>query len=407
MTALYICYQSMAEPLTHTQVVAYLEGLARAGHRMVLLTFEPRPPSEGEAKAWAERLEEKGIAWHWLHYHKSPTVPATAWDVFAGVAYGLGLVRKYRVRLLHARCHVPGLMALILRRLTGARLLFDLRGFMAEEYVDAGIWAAGGKLFRTTKRVERALVRAADGLVMLTEKARELLQRWYPREMAGKAVEVIPCCVDARRCWGQVPPGPASGTGAGLVRTVVYAGKLGGWYLTEAMVRFVATAREIIPGLRWEVWTQSDPGGLRNLLGAYQLADHVAVGRVPPEALPQALGRARAALSFIKPCVSKLGSSPTKIAEYLAAGLPIISTAGVGDLDLLLTGQRSRDGKPLGVLVRDTTEEAYRAAVPELVRLLEDPRTPERCRAAAAEYFDLERVGWTCYGRLYRQLMEG
>src|SRR5262245_1089465 len=144
MAALYICYQSLAEPLTHTQVVAYLEGLARAGCRVVLLTFEAQPPSAAEAKAWATRLEEKGIAWHWLRYHKSPTVPATLWDVLAGVATGLGLMRKYSVRLLHARSHVPGLMALALKRLTGAKFLFDVRGFMAEEYVDAGVWPARG-----------------------------------------------------------------------------------------------------------------------------------------------------------------------------------------------------------------------------------------------------------------------
>ena len=31
MTALYICYQSIREPLTETQVVAYLKGLAGGG----------------------------------------------------------------------------------------------------------------------------------------------------------------------------------------------------------------------------------------------------------------------------------------------------------------------------------------------------------------------------------------
>ena len=51
MTALYLCYQSIHEPLTRTQVVAYLEGLAAAGHRIVLLTFEPPPPQAESASA--------------------------------------------------------------------------------------------------------------------------------------------------------------------------------------------------------------------------------------------------------------------------------------------------------------------------------------------------------------------
>ncbi len=132
MSALYICYQSVQEPLTQTQVIAYLEGLALAGHRVVLLTFEPRPLCPEETTAWRERLAAKGVDWHWLRYHKRPTVPATAWDVLAGIATGLRLIRKYKVRLVHARSHVPGLMALALKRLTGVKLLLDLRGFMAD-----------------------------------------------------------------------------------------------------------------------------------------------------------------------------------------------------------------------------------------------------------------------------------
>ena len=40
MTVLYICYPSVQEPLTRTQVVAYLEGPSAAGLEIVLLTFE-------------------------------------------------------------------------------------------------------------------------------------------------------------------------------------------------------------------------------------------------------------------------------------------------------------------------------------------------------------------------------
>ena len=54
-------------------------------------------------------------------------------------------------------------------------------------------------------------------------------------------------------------------------------------------------------------------------------------------------------MSFIKPCLSKLSSSPTKVGEYLAAGLPVISTAGIGDVDDLLTGRNNGGRGPVGV----------------------------------------------------------
>jgi glycosyltransferase involved in cell wall biosynthesis len=404
MTTLYFCYQSVLEPLTWTQVVAYLEGVVLAGHRAVLLTFEPRQLAPAEVDLWRARLARKGIIWHWLRYHKRPTVPATAWDVTAGVVTGLRLVRRYRVRILHVRNHVPGLMALALKRLTAARLLFDLRGFMAEEYVDGGVWPPDRALFRLTKRVERALVRAADAVVVLTHQAKALVRRWYPEESAGKLIQVIPCCVDLRQFPGPVPA-PRSRTGGEDQTTIVYVGKLGGWYLAREMAAFVAAAKEMIPGLRWQVWTQSDPGTFRDLLAAQGLNGHVTVGRLPPEALRQELVKAQAGLSLIRPCLSKLSSSPTKVGEYLAAGLPVVSSAGIGDLDGLLLGDGDRG--PVGVLVRGFTAEAYREAVPQLLHLLADPATPRRCRRVAEEYFDLERVGWPRYCQVYQHLAGG
>jgi glycosyltransferase involved in cell wall biosynthesis len=405
--ALYLCYQSVAEPLTQTQVVAYLEGLAFAGYRIVLLTFEPRRLSADETEHHKRTLLSKGIVWHCLRYHKSPTVPATSWDVLAGIVVGLRLVHKYRARVLHARGHVPGVMALVLKNLTDAKFLLDVRGFMAEEYVDAGVWPAGGILFRMVKRVERRLVAAADALIVLTSMAKRLLERWYPREVGGKHLEVIPCCVDFR----QTPALPQSANGEGTKPggpTLVYAGKLEGWYLTEAMVDFVATARDSLPGLRWHVWTQSDSGPLRRLLRSRHLEQQTTVGRATPEALPKELSKACAALSFIKPCLSKVASSPTKVAEYLAAGLPVVSTAGIGDLDALLTtSPESGSAGTIGVVVRACTQASYQEAMPRLLALLRDSHTAGRCRAAAAEHFDLERVGWRRYRDVYRRLMDG
>jgi glycosyltransferase involved in cell wall biosynthesis len=405
MGVLYLCYLGLGDPLTQTQVVAYLEGLARLGYRPVLLTFEPRPPAAGEASAWRTRLAGKGIAWHWLRYHKRPTVPATAWDVLAGALFGLYLTWRYRVRLLHVRSHVPGLVGLLLKRLTGARLLFDIRGFMAEEYVDAGTWPAGGLLFRVTKAVERLLIRGADGLVVLTRKARELLGRWYPRETAGKPLQVVPCCVDLRR--SPAPGARAVPAPGGAPLRLVYVGKLGGWYLVEEMAAFAKAAGEMVPGLHWQVWTQSDPAPLRRALAGRGLGGRVSVGSLPPEDVPRALAAADVALSLIRPCLSKLSSSPTKVGEYLAAGLPVVSTPDIGDVDELLLGPPDGSRAAVGVLLRELSPEAYREAVVRVVELLRDPELPARCRRVAERELDLERVGWVRYGQIYQDLLDG
>ena len=400
MTSLYLCYQSVLEPLTQTQVVAYLEGLSKSGYRMVLLTFEPRPLTKAETSEWRARLKELGIDWHWLRYHKRPTVPATAYDVLAGIVYGWWLIREYGVRLVHARAHVPGLMAFALKFLTRVQFLFDVRGFMAEEYVDAGVWPADGSLFRATKRAERMLVRSADGIVVLTEKAKSIFHEWYAAELRKKPLAVIPCCVDFRR----LPTSSCSKTNrdARNHTLIAYVGKLGGKYMTEEMVSLVRMAGISLPSLHWKVWTQSDQKQLLEATKRAGIAELIEIGYLPPKSLGEALVDVNVGLAITKPCISAINTSLTKIGEYLASGVLVVATAGIGDTDQILCP----DGhEAVGVLLRGFGSEEYQQAIEKLKDLLNDPLTPGRCRSVAEKFFHLEKVGWPLYRSLYGELL--
>ncbi len=405
MNTLYLCYQSLLEPLTETQVVAYLEGLARGGFGVVLLTFEPPQLSAPEARALRERLSDQGIIWYSRRYHKWPSVPATAWDVVVGIITGLWLIRHHRIRLVHARAHVPGLMGLWLKRLTGVKFLFDVRGLIAEEYADAGAWPEGGWLFQMTKRVERSLVLAADGVVVLTYSAKDLFFRWYSRELAGKPFEVIPCCVRTASLSLDNGNSPRSGDEVRFI----YAGKLGGWYPTQEMLDFFRAAGQALGNVRWRVLTQSNPAGLRRLLTPRELEEHISIGRVSPDGLGHELSMADAGLCFYRRRLSGPACSPTKIAEYLAAGLPVVASAGIGDTDSVLRrgrpgGSDGADEGIVGVLLTETSRDGYEAAARELRALLEDPSLRQRCRAVALKSFDLETVGWPRYRQIYERL---
>jgi glycosyltransferase involved in cell wall biosynthesis len=321
-------------------------------------------------------------------------------------------------------------MAFLLKRWTGAKFLFDVRGFLAEEYADAGILKPNGFVYRTVKRWERRLVRASDALVVLTRKAKELLVSCYPVEVRGKPIEVIPCCVDLRGDrkdseelgvrGEEVISGRAQAQRSKRENTLnlVYVGKIDGWYLTEEMVRFVAIARGMVPDLQWQVWTQSDPRTLETILGRYGLEDCVSIGKVLPEELLVRLPEADAGLVFDGRSLSAAGVCPTKIGEYLAAGLPVVVNAGIGDVDELILGLNEpgnrgdcltapashvRKGR-VGVVIYEFSEQAYRAAVYALLDLLAAPGIRERCAETARRNLNLATVGWPRYRSVYEQL---
>ncbi|HMJ08790.1 MAG TPA: glycosyltransferase, partial [Pyrinomonadaceae bacterium] len=259
--ALYICYFGVREPLVQTQVIPYLLEIAKDGVGISLLTFEPamRVRDSGTVGQWdsgteferiRRELSEKGIEWHWLPYHKRLSVIATAFDVFQGVRMIRRLMGRERFDILHARVHIPMLMAALAHRLSRQKpkLLFDIRGFFPEEYTDAGIWKEDGMLYRSVKRVEKWLMKEADGFVVLTEKARQIL---FPEsangvDKLGRPVEVIPCCVSLER-FAAAKDGSAAianklGTNGRFV--VTYVGSFGGWYLTQETADFFKAIRD-------------------------------------------------------------------------------------------------------------------------------------------------------------------
>jgi glycosyltransferase involved in cell wall biosynthesis len=107
------------------------------------------------------------------------------------------------------------------------------------------------------------------------------------------------------------------------------------------------------------------------------------------------LSAADIAVSLIKNCYSKQSSSPTKNAEYLASGLPIIANRGVGDVDLLI------EKYGVGALIADFDAASFLRAF-EKIESLGDVRS--RCREAAEKEFDLESIGGKRYRRLYSKI---
>lgn len=400
LRVLYVCYLSLEDPLVHSQVVAYLDGLSERGHVVHLMTFEPRLSRE-RSRQVAEELGRRGIAWHRRRYHKRPSLPATAFDVIAGGLAAARLVRRHRLDAIHARNHMPAAMALIAARFARFRLIFDLRGLMAEEYADAGNWKRGGLPYRLTRWVQRAALRRADGLVTLTEAVRPHLSE---AKASPETTFVIPCCADVERIAERSRErGAARGElEIGERPTMVYVGKFTGWYMEREMADFLAVARRSQPDLLFLIVTQADPAPmLRELDRNGIAAGDYRVLRAEPEEIGRYLAAADVGLSFVRPCFSKISSSPTKIGEYLAAGLPVVSTAGIGDVDALLRDNR------VGALVEDLSTPGYEATVAALRTLREDPEIRRRCANVARENLSLREVGIPRYDALYRRLADG
>jgi glycosyltransferase involved in cell wall biosynthesis len=177
---------------------------------------------------------------------------------------------------------------------------------------------------------------------------------------------------------------------------LVYVGALGGYYLTGETAAFFAAARGEDPRVFALVLTQSSPVEMIAELARQGVSpEDYRVMQAAPDDVPRYLRAADAAVAIIRPSDARQSMSPTKFAEYLASGLPVIVTAGIGDLNTHIEEGR------VGVLLQSFDHAAYAGAFRAIEELRRDPGLADRCRNEARARYDLHTVGGERYRRLY------
>jgi glycosyltransferase involved in cell wall biosynthesis len=403
---LFISYNGMLDPLGQTQVLPYLRELAKKGVQFTLLSFEKphafEPAGVAKSEALRDELQTQGIDWHWLRYHQRPSLPATMYDVLAGYREARSLVKRKQIEMVHARGHIPATIGVWLKVWLDTKLIFDLRGLMAEEYVDAEHWRKGNLPYRITKSMEVKILAAADAIVTLTERIWPIISEWEGLRGRTPHHEVIPCCVDLARFRFSEQERAQRRKELGLDDqfTIVYSGSLDGWYLTDTMADFFASVVRRNPKAHMLWLTTGSHDRVRELMRGRNISkENFSVLSVAAADVPSYLAAADAGLSFIKRCVSKVASSPTKNGEYLACGLPVIINEGIGDSDALV------DQWQAGVLIEEFNETEFEAAAREIEAMVVAPEARVKARRVAEQLFHLETVGGARYAALYERVL--
>jgi glycosyltransferase involved in cell wall biosynthesis len=129
----------------------------------------------------------------------------------------------------------------------GIKFLNDIRGFWADERVDGGMWDLRNPIYkfvyRFFKKKEDEFIIHADYNTCLTFAARTEIQNWKHIPQQPIPIEVIPCCADMEL----FDPANVNQEYTDQLKAelkiqegdiiISYLGSIGGWYLTEEMIR--------------------------------------------------------------------------------------------------------------------------------------------------------------------------
>ena len=117
--SLYITYDGLLDPLGHSQILPYIEGLSLSGHKIVLLSFEKTDRLESSIKKLKSRLKSKNIEWFYYSFkrQKFGYFKRIFW-VFYFIKFRL----KYKVFALF---HTRGITTAIIYFICGSKCSFN------------------------------------------------------------------------------------------------------------------------------------------------------------------------------------------------------------------------------------------------------------------------------------------
>lgn len=400
---LFLSYNGLLEPILPSQAVPYLSELAKKGFCLTLLTYEKRRDLKklGPKKLalLKDRLAKSGITWQYLKYHKNPPLLSTLFDLAVGAAVVFHIVRKEKIGIIHVRGITPGMIVLFLYGVLQKKVLFDMRGLLAEEYVGGGLWKEDSLVFRFVKMAEKNLLKRCDAVTVLTRKHLDFNRNLACLKNRDIPMEVVPCCVDMRRFKYQNSGSLRSELDLDGKFVLMYPGKIGTFYLMREMLDFYKTMLSAVPDAVFVILTNDYTGTVSKTvkeLGIDERRIKIIQG-VQFDEMPLYVGIADAGIFFIN-SYKKIGSSPIKMGEFLASGVPIIINPGVGDTEGLVRENN------VGVIAERFDEAAYEDAIRQLLKLKkEGDALRERCRDTAMRYLSLNDAV-AGYERIYDSL---
>lgn len=401
---LYISYDGMTDPLGQSQVLPYLAALSSQGYRFTILSFEKKARYEKEKHIIENIIQGSAICWKPLLFTRHPPVLSKIYDRWKLKRAAYRLHKEQNFDMVHCRSYVAAEIGLWMKKKFGEKFLFDMRGFWADEKVDNGQWNMKNPFFRRVykhyKTKEKDFLEEADGIISLTHAARTELQK--NGSYNKLSIDVIPCCADLdhfnySHIKGDFVAGlrEQAGIEAGN-KVITYLGSVGGWYMTKEMFSFFNRLLIKHPEFILLILTKDDPDRVRKEAADTGVpVDKIRVFYAGRNELPDYISLSDCSIFFIRPTYSKIASSPTKHAELMGMGIPVICN-DIGDTGRVIEETQS------GLVVKEFSIAEYDRIVGKMDELLAISK--EHIRRAAFKYFDLEK-GASNYLQVYKKIL--
>lgn len=394
---LFLSYDGMSDPLGQSQVIPYLTGIAQQTSYAIDIISCEKPDRYAALKNTLENEFDKyGIRWFPIPFSPNRHILTRLKDIRALKQAAFALCRQNQYALTHCRSYLAAFIGQQLKKKYAIPLLFDMRGFWIDERVEGGLWNLKNPLYQVAyyyyKQKEKQLIKDSNAIISLTEAGRQEIYTWpaYQQCPVPPPIEVIPCSSDFEHFALITPAQKNKAKNILCINdnqwpVVSYLGSIGTWYMLDEMMRFFALLRRQYPRALMLFITKDEHDRIKNTAQQFNLPlDSLLITAADRPQVPLFLAASDLNIFFIKPTYAKKASSPVKLGEVLACGLPVIANGGVGDIEQILTHTEG------GLFIDDFSDKTFQQVIEQLPELIKKPVTEIRNRAR--DYYLLEKA---------------
>ncbi len=405
MKILYVSYDGMTDALGRSQVIPYLLGLSAKGHRIHVISCEKKSIPREETLEVEQILRDNNISWSPLPFSTRPPWISKFLDVLKIKQRSRKLYLQENFDVVHCRSYIAALAGLDLKLKYNVKFVFDMRGFWANERIEGDMWNLRNPvynyIYKYFKRKEKEFFTHADAVVSLTHNGKGVIKDLFGESIATKTT-VIPCCVDTRffsreNLTKEETISLRKDLGIREDDFIIsYLGSTGTWYMTDEMLLFFKKLKSRFSRARFLFISGDHPDFIMKKARLHGIDEaDIIVSRAPRNLVPLYLSLSAVSIFFIRPVFSKRASSPTKQAEIMSMGIPLICNTGVGDTDMLFSDEK------VGLVLKDFSDEQFNRAIDSIESVLK--LNPDEIRAKAVKVFNLDD-GVEKYDDIYQSI---
>ena len=345
--------------------------LRKLGLTVHFACLHPATAGPAELASLRTELERWGCPIHLVAIHGFFDIKFNESNLQAPLAALEQITRDHHLSIVHAEALYCARIGLLLKeRSAGLRLVFDCHGTSPEEERMSG---AHPSRISAIEYWEGRIAAGSDLLVFVSEAMSRYYRLRYPIEDVPTVV--VPCCItDERFPSTRKPSLPDLPSNRPIL---VYLGSLAAWQCGEEMIRLFSQLHRREPRLFFLLLVPAgDHAKARQLLAHHGLPETaVRLTELPHDQVAAALKQAHVGVLLRRTHPVNQVSSPTKFGEYLAAGLPVLMTDGIGDFSQLA------QEKGVGVVLAADLLEQPEYPESEVTRLLEFIRRSQEQQA--------------------------